>query len=65
MKSDLYTKVVMTIIAACLVALAWSNSQRARAAERTTCHGDMKATGSTSPLQASIGSSYKIDVVCE
>ena len=65
MESDFYVKVVLTVIAACLIALTLSNSARARAAERTTCHGELKATATQNPIQASIGGNYKIDVVCE
>jgi len=35
----------------------------ARAATSTTCTGEMKAT-SAGPMQASMGSSYKIEVTC-
>jgi len=65
MTADFYVKVVLTVIAGCLIALTLSNSVRGRAAERTTCHGDLKATATSNPIQASIGGNYKIDVVCE
>jgi hypothetical protein len=66
MKPDLYIRVLLTIIAACLVAgmlQGVSLMPRARAATSTTCTGEMKAT-SAGPMQASIGSSYQIHVTC-
>jgi hypothetical protein len=66
MKTDLYVRIMLTIIAGCLVGLMFhsvSLMPRARAATSTTCTGEMKAT-SAGPMQASIGSSYKIQVTC-
>ena len=66
MRTDIYLRILLTIIAGCLVANIWqglSLMPRARAATSTTCTGEMKAT-STGPMQASIGSSYKIQVTC-
>jgi hypothetical protein len=67
MKSDLYLRVLLTIIAACLIALTFRSGSLmplARAATSTTCTGEMKAT-SSGPMQASIGASYRIDVKCD
>ena len=66
MKSDLYLKVLLTIIAACLVALAvrgGSLMPGVRAGTSTTCTGEMKAT-SAGAMQASMGASYRIQVTC-
>jgi hypothetical protein len=66
MRSDLYLKIVLTIIAACLVALTFRSVSLipgVRAATETRCTGEMNAT-STSAMQASLGASYKIDVPC-
>ena len=65
MRSDLYNRVVLTIIAGCLLVLTLQAAlPKVRAAGSTTCTGEMRAT-SSSPIQASIGSSYKIEVRCE
>jgi hypothetical protein len=66
MKTDVYIRIVLTIIAACLVANVWHGLAvipTARAATPTTCTGEMKAT-TAGPMQASIGSSYQIRVTC-
>lgn len=66
MTNDRYVRFMLTIIAACLIALTLhvtSVVPSARAAAATTCTGEMRATSST-PIQASIGSSYKIAVTC-
>ncbi|HET9831734.1 MAG TPA: hypothetical protein VFP91_08490 [Vicinamibacterales bacterium] len=66
MKTDPYVRILLTIIAGCLIVLVFhgvSLMPRARAAATTTCTGEMKAT-SAGPMQASIGSSYKIEVTC-
>ena len=66
MKADPYVRMLLTIIAGCLMVLMFhsvSLMPRARAATATTCTGEMKAT-SAGPMQASIGSSYKIEVTC-
>jgi len=66
MNTDLYVRMLLTIIAGCLMTLVFhsvSLMPRARAATSTTCTGEMKAT-SAGPMQASIGSSYKIQVTC-
>jgi hypothetical protein len=66
MRPDLYVKVLLTIIAGCLVALTFRNSSlipQARAATSTTCTGEMKAI-TAGPLQASLGASYRIQVAC-
>ena len=66
MKPDVYTRILLTIIAACLVALAvlgGSLVPAARAAAPISCRGEMHAT-SSGPLQASIGASYRIEVTC-
>jgi hypothetical protein len=66
MRTDIYLRILLTIIAGCLVANIWqglSLMPRVRAATPTTCTGEMKAT-SAGPMQASIGSSYKIQVTC-
>ena len=66
MKTDLYVRIMLTIIAGCLMSLMFhsvSLMPRARAATSTTCTGEMKATSAT-PMQASMGSSYKIQVTC-
>ena len=67
MKSDLYVRVMLTIIAGCLLVLAAraiTIMPGLRAAAATTCTGDMRAT-TAGPVQASLGPSYKIDVKCE
>jgi hypothetical protein len=66
MKADLYVRILLTIIAGCLVVLMFhsvSLTPLARAATSTACTGEMKAT-SAGPMQASMGSSYKIEVTC-
>ena len=66
MKPDLYVKVLLTIIAACLVALTLGRRSlmpTLRAAAPITCTGDMKAT-SASQMQAAVGASYRIEVTC-
>ena len=66
MKTDLDVRCVLTIIAGCLMTLVFhsvSLMPRARAATSTTCTGEMKATNADL-MQASIGSSYKIQVTC-
>jgi hypothetical protein len=66
MRTDRYIRILLTIIAGCLVANLWQGLAlipRARATTSTTCTGEMKAT-SAGPMQASIGSSYKIEVTC-
>jgi hypothetical protein len=66
MRTDLYIRVVLTMIAGCLLASIWQGRSlmpSARAAASTTCTGEMKAT-SAGPMQASIGSSYTIRVTC-
>jgi hypothetical protein len=55
-----------SVIAGCLMVLMFhsvSLMPGARAAASTTCTGEMKAT-SAGPMQASMGSSYKIEVTC-
>ena len=67
MKSAVYVKVLLTVIAGCLVALTLSSgafAQQARAAAPTKCTGEMKAT-TAGPMQASLGASYKIEVTCQ
>ena len=67
MTSDLYMKFLLTIIAGCLMALVFRGAAlapRMQAAAATTCTGEMKAT-SASPMQASLGASYKIQVTCD
>ena len=65
MKTDLYIKIVLTIIAACLLALTFNSFTPAvRAAGRsTTCTGELKANafGATQPT---IGG-YKVNLECE
>jgi len=66
MKGDLYVRILLTIVAGCLMVLVFhgvSLMPRVRAATSMTCTGEMKAT-SAGPMQASIGSSYKIEVTC-
>ena len=66
MKSDLYVKFLLTLIAGSLIALVFRSAAltpRIQAAAVTTCTGEMKAT-SASPMQASLGASYKIQVTC-
>jgi hypothetical protein len=66
MKADLYVRILLTIIAGCLMGLTFHSMSlmpQVRAATSTTCTGEMKAT-SAGPIQASIGSSYKIEVTC-
>jgi hypothetical protein len=66
MKADLYVRTLLTIIAGCLLVLGFhrvSLMPQARAATPMTCTGEMKAT-SAGPMQASMGSSYKIEVTC-
>jgi len=66
MRADLYIKIVLTIIAACLVALTFRSVSLipgVRAASETKCTGEMKAT-SAGAMQASLGASYAIDVAC-
>ena len=66
MRSDLYVKVLLTVIAACLMALTFRGAAvipGVRAATETKCTGEMKAT-SAGPMQASLGATYKIDVTC-
>jgi hypothetical protein len=66
MKPDLYVKVVLTMIAGCLLALTFGNRSLmpgVRAAASTTCTGDMKAT-SAGQMQAAVGASYHIQVTC-
>lgn len=66
MRVDTYTRLVLTIIAACLLALVFRGMGAAslHAAGKTRCAGEMKATGANA-MQASIGASYRIDVTCE
>ena len=66
MKLDLYTKVVLTIIASCLIALTVRLGHLepvARAQTSFKCTGELKANawGGTA---SSIGG-YKVDVNCE
>jgi len=66
MRSDLYVKVVLTIIAACLMALAFRGASlipAVRASTETKCTGEIKAT-SAGAMQASLGATYKIEVTC-
>jgi len=66
MGSDTYVKTVLTIIAACLLALTLRGASLipgVRAEAPTTCSGEMKATSAT-PMQASLGPSYRIEVTC-
>jgi hypothetical protein len=66
MKTEFYVRILLTIIAGCLVVLVFQHVSLfplVRAATSTTCTGEMKVT-SASPVQASIGSSYKIEVTC-
>jgi hypothetical protein len=66
MRTDLYLKVLLTIIAACLLALTFRSSALipgVRAATSTKCSGEMRAT-TAGPMQASLGASYKIEVTC-
>jgi hypothetical protein len=66
MKPDLYVKVLLTIIAGCLLALTLGRSSLmppVRAAATTTCTGDLKAT-SAGQMQAAVGASYRIQVTC-
>lgn len=66
MKIDLYVKALLTIIAACLIALVFRSGSAltvAHAASSTTCKGELKANpwGGT---EASIGG-YKVELTCE
>jgi len=66
MRSDLYVKVLLTVIAACLMALTFRNVsliRGVRAAAETKCTGEMRAT-SAGAMQASLGASYAIEVTC-
>ena len=66
MKSDLYVKFVLTLIAACLLTLTFRGASvipGLHAAEKTKCTGEMKAT-SAGAMQASLGASYRIEVTC-
>jgi hypothetical protein len=66
MRTDFVVKALLTIIAGCLVVLTLRSvalTPTVRAAERTTCTGEMKAT-SSGAMQASIGASYRISVTC-
>jgi hypothetical protein len=66
MRSDLYVRVLLTIIAGCLIALMFRSGSlipQARAATSTRCTGEMKAI-TAGPLQASLGASYRIEVTC-
>jgi hypothetical protein len=66
MRTDLYVRVLLTVIAGCLIALTFRSGSlipQARAATSTTCTGEMKAI-SAGPLQASLGASYRIEVTC-
>jgi hypothetical protein len=65
MQVDLYTKLILTVIAACLVALVLGNGIGATplAAQRSTiCHGQMTANehGGT---RANVGG-YQFEVSC-
>jgi hypothetical protein len=64
MRADTYTRLVLTIIAACLLAIVFRGAGQIHAAAKTTCSGEMKAT-SANAMQASIGASYRIQVTCE
>jgi hypothetical protein len=66
MHIDAYTRLILTIIAASLLAIVCRGMGAAslRAAANTRCAGEVKAT-SANPMQASIGASYRIDVTCE
>jgi hypothetical protein len=66
MKGDVDVRILLTVIAGCLMMLTFhavTLMPKALAATSTTCIGEMKAT-SAGPIQASIGSSYKIEVTC-
>jgi hypothetical protein len=66
MKSDIYTKVVLTIIAACLLVLTFQRAPfvaEARAANSMTCTGELKANA-WGGIKEMIGG-YKIQVECE
>ena len=64
MKADLYLKVVLTVIAACLVALTINSfTPSVRASGSTTCKGELKANafGGTSALTGG----YDIKLECD
>jgi hypothetical protein len=66
MRPDVYVRILLTIIAACLVALTLRGGPLmpgVTAATPTICSGEMKATAA-GPMQASLGASYKIQVTC-
>jgi hypothetical protein len=66
MRTDLFLKVLLTIIAACLLVLTFRSGAlipAVRAAASTKCSGEMRAT-TAGPMQASLGASYKIEVTC-
>ena len=67
MKLDAYVKVLLTIIAGCLVVLTARSVTvlpQLRAAEPIACSGDMKPTSTPNAIQASLGASYRIEVTC-
>jgi hypothetical protein len=66
MRTDLYVKVLLTIIAGCLVALTFRGGSvmtGVRASTATTCTGELKST-SSGPIHTSTGGSYSIHVTC-
>jgi len=67
MHADAYTRLILTIIAICLLMLALrATVGPVHAAAKTTCSGEMKPMG-TDPIHASmsIAGSYQIKVTCE
>lgn len=59
MKPDRYTKIVLTIIAACLVALTVRSTQSdVRAQSGFRCRGELSGSGASNP-------SYDVDVTCK
>ena len=66
MKSDIYTKVVLAIIAGCLLVLTFQRAPfvaEARAANSMTCTGELKANA-WGGIEATIGG-YKVRIECE
>ena len=66
MRLDLYTRVLLTIIAICLTVLTlravWPVPE-AKAAASTTCTGELKANA-WGGIEASIGG-YRIQITCD
>ena len=65
MQTDRYTKVVLTIIAGCLLLIVGKNMKimpEARAATAITCNGELKANA-WGGIKESIGG-YKVQIEC-